>query len=135
MGELLILIAKKNMSHTVSKQCLFDECENRSELYECIKNASICPECVAKLKGKNVNHHAIESALCVLRWCKRNQWSFVGRFTVSHSVTALSVGTALGWYASTFVIREWAWVLALVTLTPVLFLVAYARFVLKGSAN
>jgi hypothetical protein len=131
MCELLMLIAKKNLSHTSNRLCLFDECEDRSALKMCIDNASICPTCVAALKQNNVSTDTIQSALRVLRWCRRNQWSFVIRFTLSHPVTALSVGTALGWYSSAFVSARHATEFATLTLVPVLLVAAYARFVMK----
>jgi len=131
VGEVLMLFAKINLSHTASRHCVFDECQDRSTLRDCIERAWLCEPCVARLKERNIGNAVIEAAGRVLRWAKRNQWGFVLKFTAGHAITSFCVGTALGWYVSEFVKPERAVEVAIVLAVPVLAVAVYARWLMK----
>ena len=131
VSEVLMLFAKINLCHTASKHCVFDECQDRSTLRDCIERAWVRERCVARLKEQNVGTAVIEAAGRVLRWAKRNQWSFVLKFTAGHAITGFCVGTALGWYISEFVKPERAVEVAVAVAVPVLAVAVYARWFMK----
>lgn len=131
VGEILMLSAGVNLSHTASKHCVFDECQDRTTLRDCIDRAWICEDCVAKLKQRNVGTRVIEAAGGVLRWSKRNHLSFVLRFTLSHPITSLCVGTAFGWYISAVIQPDRAVEVGLAAALSVLGVAVYARWFMK----
>ena len=127
MCETLILTAGRDLSHTVNRRCLFDECQDRYELRHCIESGTICNECKTELEESNVPHAAVNACLQVLKWCRSKRWRFVGRYTVSHPLTALSIGTGLGWYTSAFVPAEQVWTVLGVAAVPIVLVGLYAR--------
>jgi len=131
VGELLMMTAKRNLAHTASKKCVFDECQDRSTISDCIERAWVCQECMAELKRANVDDDTIREATKLLVWCKRNQLSYVGKFTTAHPLTNLVVGTAVGGYFSDFIHNANAVVIAIALLAPVVSVAIYARWFKK----
>lgn len=106
MCELLItLIGTKgrDLPHTAPKRCLFDECEDRKTLKECIEEGYICPDCLVTLKHNGVSNRIIDDVQNVLRWCKKNKVMISMRHTATDPWFMLIVGAAITLLATWFI--------------------------------
>ena len=71
-----------------------------------MKHGEISPHCLDLIKRANVQEDVLKSVQNVLAWCRRNSWPHALVYTLKHPVTALAFGTALGWFTTTFVVKE-----------------------------
>jgi hypothetical protein len=133
MCEVLILRAEQNLSHDKSHRCLFDECQNNRTLAACIDAAIICPACEEVLKSKDFKPEEMKAVLCVLRFCKRNQWDGVLRYLKGNQlVTNWIWGVVIAGVLTYFFTREsWCYVVPAMTVVLLLAVMLYAKFFLK----
>ena len=119
MCELLINLARFNLTHTSTDYCLFDECEDRSTIAQGIDNAYICPTCIAKLKSHTVSQHIIDAAQDVLKCCRRRSSNYAIIQTIKNSFAMLAIGTCLGWIIRSFLVAEhWRYVVTAMISVP-----------------
>ena len=103
VSELLIMLCKKDLIHTKSNYCLFDDCVDRSLFGRCIELGEICEECRSELKRCNIGNKVITDVLTVLEWCKSKSMKYSTVAALSHPLTLLAFGGILGWFGSAFV--------------------------------
>lgn len=73
MCEVLINFARSDLMHAAPKRCLFDDCEDRKTLKECLEEGKICPKCLGNLENAHVSRQVVNDVEAVLRWCKKNK--------------------------------------------------------------
>jgi hypothetical protein len=127
MGELLVNLAKENLSHLGQVPCALNECEDRITLDECIKNGQICSICIAKLKEKNVGNFVIESVMEILSWCRRNTWSDSFQNIFRHPIPSLGFGIGFGWFSTMFITKEYYPIPLAFTIIPAIFVFVRTR--------
>jgi hypothetical protein len=118
--ELLTLMAKKSLVHQSKDRCLFDDCADRSEFTPGIQSGKICPQCRKSLQQAKVPDSAIDDAVRVLKWCRRNTTAKASQMTASNPYVTLVAGAALGWAASAFIGGERYRIVGFVTLLIIL---------------
>ena len=131
--ELLINLSHANLSHFGEEPCLFNECEDRATLCDCISKGHICADCITQLKKANVSNSILQDAKKVLHWCRRNSWGYAARNTLSHPVPSLGFGTGLGWLCSVFLTQKYYPIIIGATLLPGLAVFLISRFSRKYS--
>ena len=72
MCEVLVNQTRTRLYHPEPDACLFHDCEDRSELRDCMDAGQISDKCRSILKEKGVSNFAIADVQNVLNWCKRN---------------------------------------------------------------
>lgn len=103
VGELLTIMAKIDLFHQAKELCLFDDCADRSEFSRAIQRGKISTRCRLALKDANVPDEAVEDALGVLTWCRRNTTTRALKMTINDPLVSLTVGTGVGWAAGAFI--------------------------------
>lgn len=103
MGHLLGSMAKKDIYHLADRYCLFDECEDRSNLRHVIDNGQICPECIAELSKANVSQVIINDVLRVLAWGSRDSLRYSIMLAAKNPITILALGIGFGWLSRAFI--------------------------------
>ena len=116
MGELLTVMAKIDLFHQSKELCLFDDCADRAEFSRAIHRGKISPGCRQALQDANVTDEAIEDALRVLRWCRRNTTERALKITLHDPYVSLIVGTAVGWAGGAFIGSERYRIVGFITL-------------------
>lgn len=118
MCELLINYCKTDLTHFGEEMCLFNECEDRAMLAECIAAAAICQRCETTLKLHEIDDSTVKDVRRVLSWCQRNTWRTALRYTIANPLTSLGLGIASGWLVSLFLdVKYWP-IALLVALFP-----------------
>lgn len=103
-GELLCNVGKKYFYHDEVSYCLFDECIDRGNVKPAIESASICPVCHHALKTNGLSDTILEDINRILVWCRGTTGKRSPLYrAVINPFTALVMGAALGWAATTFV--------------------------------
>lgn len=125
MGELLTVMAKIDLFHQSKELCLFDDCADRAEFSRGIQRPKISAGCRQALQAANVTDEAIEDALRVLRWCRRNTTARALKITLHDPYVSLIVGTAVGWAAGAFIGSERYRVVGFITL--MIFLLVFIK--------
>jgi uncharacterized membrane protein len=119
MGELLINLARRYLEHLTPQACLFDDCEDRASLRECIEMGEICVVCRAELKKRNVSNRIIDEVNEVLRWCKKNSFAITLRHTVNDQWFMLIAGIVFALPAGWLITNGWYKTFAVVILLAV----------------
>ncbi len=128
MNELLRNLAKKSLNHLGQKPCLFNECEDRSILSECIEQSRICHNCLAELKKNNVSDSILKDVSKILAWCRLNSWEFAFKNILQHPFSVLGLGIGLGWFTSVFITKEYYPIILAITILPVFIVFLLSRF-------
>ena len=121
------MLCKKDLIHTKSNYCLFDDCVDRGVFGRSIDLGDICEECLSKLKICNIDNKKISDVATVLKWCKTKSMRYSTVTALLHPITLLALGGILGWFGSAFATpRHYLAGLSLL-IVPV-FLFVYVRY-------
>jgi hypothetical protein len=107
MAEVAIMSAKKNLTHYGNPHCVFNECEDKELLSDCIESGEICATCVNEIKKANIPDSTLATFRKVMRWCGTNSWRLAFARTIQHPVTGLALGVGIGWFTSVFAGKDY----------------------------
>lgn len=96
MCEVLINLAGEDLCHPDYLDCLFDDCEDRKALRDCIEKGKICDVlCRPKLKKNSVSDQVIHDVQTVLNWCKKNSLAITIRHFLNNTWVVALLGGVL----------------------------------------
>lgn len=129
IGELLCNITKENLYHNEIRYCLFDECIDRANVAQAIENSIICPKCLNLLKMQGVSDQLLTDIYKILDWCRSNTGKYSPLYrSLVHPLTFLSIGTAIGWSASSFFNpKQYLYVIIGTIIVPIILLILYVK--------
>ena len=99
MCELLQNMVGASLSHEMPRFCLFDECEDRPSLGDCMDRHRICSRCVPRLERGNVPKAVLDDVQRVLNWCGGVTILSAARQALQCQGTSIAMGVGLGWLA------------------------------------
>jgi hypothetical protein len=97
--ELLIMLCKHDLIHTLNNFCLFDDCVDRPNFSGCIEQGKICERCHSHLKDYGLGQKLLADVFKVLKWCRTNSVSESIKKTALHPLTMLFLGFVFGWFS------------------------------------
>ena len=129
--ELLINLAKKDMVHSATNFCLFDDCEDRLGFRQGMEKGEICTGCLSKLEKAGVSRTVVIQAQKVLKWCKYNSLRHSIIQTLCNPIITLALGTAVGWTAKSYVPKEQSIIIFIPTAIIIIIMLIYTRYFSK----
>lgn len=105
LSEILIQrTGNKELYHSVSKLCLFDECADRSAFASSIERSHLCAGCLANLKQGGISDTEINDIGKILTWCRKitGSHSAIAK-TFKNPITSLVIGALVGWLSKNFI--------------------------------
>ncbi len=106
ISEVAIMTAKTDLNHFDNPYCVFNECEDRNLLADCIESGEICHRCESIMNKANIPNSTIASLRSILEWCSKNSWGHACAKTIQNPATLLIAGTGIGWFTSLFFGKE-----------------------------
>lgn len=119
IAEVAIMSAKKNLTHYSNPHCVFNECEDKDMLSDCIESGEICATCVNEIKKANIPDSTLANFRKILRWCRTNSWRLAFARMIQHPVTGLALGVGIGWFTSVFAGKDYFPLMLGLTLLPI----------------
>lgn len=116
--ELFTMFIKRTLTHFNSVPCLFNECEDRDFIAECIDSGKICAACRAVLKEQNVSDQMLKDAEKIIRWCSRETTLSSLTAPFRNPIVTLVFGAALGWVLKTYVNQKFSLLVLLIAIVP-----------------
>lgn len=126
--ELIVMYTNKELSHFNPEPCLFNECEDRDFIGDCIDTGKICATCLGKLKERNVPDEMIDDAHKLMKWTSRRTTSNALVKPFKNPIVTIVLGAGIGWLLKTSVGQQYAVWVILVAVTPLLIVFARDRF-------